>query len=357
VEASTVKAQELLESKAWTPAVIVGHNSGGLLAKIVDCGPVECGPLQLRGFVPYSQMGSGLRLRISNIEMELKAKLDPEESMAMTEALQAAEAKKGDGEAEGPSAAHAELRAKLRHSALTQLTGEEVLVHVIDVVKETGRVIMSSDEDALRATTDPTAILEAKKAKLKIVSSISEGEEVDCTITNLADFAAFCQVHGVDAMIHISEISYKHIKHPSDALSVGQHVRAQVLSIDQKQARITLSLKALQRDPLLETLEDLVDKAEAGDAELEEGNLTEVETVCQLLLMKDSVSAAVAGKRFRSPAVSQDFQLWLSAQTEDGFKLVARKEFSMQEVEVTTSLTREDLRAAVENIVRVMSSD
>lgn len=60
------------------------------------------------------------------------------------------------------------------------------------------------------------------------------------------------QVHGVDGMVHISEISYKHIKHPSDVLRVGQHLQVMVTKIDTKKMRIALSLKRMQRDPLLE---------------------------------------------------------------------------------------------------------
>jgi len=72
------------------------------------------------------------------------------------------------------------------------------------------------------------------------------------TISNIVDFGAFVDLDGIDGLIHISELSWTHINHPSEVLQVNQKVNVKVLDIDRDRQRISLGLKQTQEDPVAE---------------------------------------------------------------------------------------------------------
>ena len=69
------------------------------------------------------------------------------------------------------------------------------------------------------------------------------------TISNIVDFGAFVDLDGIDGLIHISELSWGHVNHPSEVLSIGDTVKVKVLDIDRERQRISLGLKQTQEDP------------------------------------------------------------------------------------------------------------
>src|SRR3712207_1558334 len=69
------------------------------------------------------------------------------------------------------------------------------------------------------------------------------------TVSNLVDFGAFVDLDGIDGLIHISELSWSHVNHPSEVLEIGQMVPVKVLDIDRERQRISLGLKQTQEDP------------------------------------------------------------------------------------------------------------
>jgi small subunit ribosomal protein S1 len=89
-------------------------------------------------------------------------------------------------------------------------------------------------------------------------------------ISNIVDFGAFVDLDGMDGLIHISELSWSHVNHPSEVLSVGETVRVKVLDIDRERQRISLGLKQTQEDPWRRVL----DEYKPGDAL--EGKVTKV---------------------------------------------------------------------------------
>ena len=72
---------------------------------------------------------------------------------------------------------------------------------------------------------------------------------VDGTISNIVDFGAFVDLDGIDGLIHISELSWGHVNHPSEVLNIGDTVKVKVLDIDRERQRISLGLKQTQEDP------------------------------------------------------------------------------------------------------------
>ena len=81
------------------------------------------------------------------------------------------------------------------------------------------------------------------------MNQLKKGQICEGTVSSIVQFGAFVDLGGVDGLIHVSELSWKHIDHPSDVVKVGQKVTVEVLDIDVERERISLSLKATQEDP------------------------------------------------------------------------------------------------------------
>jgi small subunit ribosomal protein S1 len=92
------------------------------------------------------------------------------------------------------------------------------------------------------------------------------------TISNIVDFGAFVDLEGIDGLIHISELSWSHVNHPSELLEIGQEVQVKVLDIDRERQRISLGLKQTQSDPW----QQVIDTYDQGD--VVEGRVTKVVT-------------------------------------------------------------------------------
>jgi small subunit ribosomal protein S1 len=90
---------------------------------------------------------------------------------------------------------------------------------------------------------------EERAAKDRRYSEIKEGEIVHGTVRSLTDYGAFVDIGGVDALLHVSDISRARIKKPSDALSAGQEVEVKVLKVDPDKRRISVGMKQLEPDP------------------------------------------------------------------------------------------------------------
>ncbi|MFC2694049.1 MAG: 30S ribosomal protein S1 [Lactobacillus crispatus] len=107
---------------------------------------------------------------------------------------------------------------------------------------------------------------EREEAFDKVASQLVVGDVVEGKVSRLTNFGAFIDVGGVDGLVHISEISYKHVDKPSDVLKVGQDVKVKVIGIDNDRHRISLSIKQTEPSPF-----------EQATADLNEGDLFEGE--------------------------------------------------------------------------------
>src|SRR6187401_3841487 len=90
---------------------------------------------------------------------------------------------------------------------------------------------------------------ERKEVREQILERLQPGQIVEGKISNIVDFGAFVDLEGIDGLIHISELSWSHVNHPSEVLKIGETVKVKVLEIDRDRQRLSLGLKQTQEDP------------------------------------------------------------------------------------------------------------
>jgi small subunit ribosomal protein S1 len=198
------EVEKMLEEGATYEGRVDGFNKGGIIVPVYG----------LRGFIPASQLSISRRMTVT-----------------------------GDT----PDQRYA------------RMIGEPISVRVIEVDHKRRRLILSE-----RAASSETR----QSIKERVIESLKEGETYTGKVTSLADFGAFVNVNGADGLVHLSEISWDRVQHPSEVLEVGQEVKVKVINIDREKRRIGLSIRALQGDPW----QSKVDKFKVG--QLVEGVIT-----------------------------------------------------------------------------------
>ena len=88
-----------------------------------------------------------------------------------------------------------------------------------------------------------------KEQREEFLDLLKPGERRKGVISSVVNFGAFVDLGGMDGLIHVSELSWKHVSHPSDVVTIGDEVDVEVLEVDLDRERISLSLKATQQDP------------------------------------------------------------------------------------------------------------
>jgi small subunit ribosomal protein S1 len=136
---------------------------------------------------------------------------------------------------------------------LDEFKGQTLETKVIELNRSRNNVVLSR-----RAVLEE----ERKEVREQILGRLQPGMVVEGKISNIVDFGAFVDLEGIDGLIHISELSWSHVNHPSEVLSVGETVRVKVLDIDRERQRISLGLKQTQEDPWRRVL----DEYKPGDA-------------------------------------------------------------------------------------------
>lgn len=178
-------AEALLASQDVYNGSVAGFNKGGLIVKLGN----------VRGFVPASQLGPSRRRRSEGDT--------PEQKWA-------------------------------------RMVGEPMQVKVIEVDRGRNRLILS----------ERAAAKESREAqKDRLLTEIKAGDVRTGHVISLADFGAFVDIGGADGLVHLSELSWKHVTHPNEVLKVGQEVQVVVLNIEHERKRIGLSLKRREDDP------------------------------------------------------------------------------------------------------------
>ncbi len=125
-----------------------------------------------------------------------------------------------------------------REQVLANYNGQELRLKIIECVPNEGRAVFS--ERAARVDSG---------RRTQLFSTIQVGQNLSGQVTNVTDFGVFVDLGGVEGLIHISELSWGRVIHPSHFVSVGQTVEVQVLEIIPERCRIALSLKRLQPNP------------------------------------------------------------------------------------------------------------
>lgn len=187
------RAEALMESQEIFEGTVAAFNRGGVIVKIG----------QVRGFIPASQLSS-------------------------------------DSQSQG------EDNPDNADDRWAALVGTEVMLKVIDIDRRRNRLILS-ERLAMREWR--------RHQKDQLLETLREGDTYDGIISSIADFGAFVDLGGADGLIHLSELSWNRVNHPSEVVSVGEKVKVQILSVDQERRRIGLSLRRLQPQPW-----DLVDQ-------------------------------------------------------------------------------------------------
>ena len=146
---------------------------------------------------------------------------------------------------------------------LEEFTGKELRCKVIELNRSRNNVVLSR-----RAVLED----ERKETRQAILDRLNPGDVVDGQISNIVDFGAFVDLDGMDGLIHISELSWSHVNHPSEILEIGQDVKLKVLDIDRERQRISLGLKQTQTDPWQQVLDNY------HENDVVEGRVTKVVT-------------------------------------------------------------------------------
>ena len=131
---------------------------------------------------------------------------------------------------------------------LESFLGQKLECKVIELNRSRNNVVLSR-----RAVLEE----ERKEEREKILTSLEEGQIIKGTVSNLVDFGAFVDLEGIDGLIHISELSWQHVDHPSEVVEVGEEVEVKVLEVDRDRERISLGLKQTRKDPWQEIVEEV----------------------------------------------------------------------------------------------------
>ena len=123
---------------------------------------------------------------------------------------------------------------------LLPYVGRELEAKIIELDKNRNNVVLSR-----RAFLEETQ----KEQREDFLHNLKPGEVRRGTVSSVVNFGAFVDLGGMDGLIHVSELSWKHVDHPSSVVAVGDEVEVQVLDVDLDRERISLSLKATQQDP------------------------------------------------------------------------------------------------------------
>jgi small subunit ribosomal protein S1 len=179
-------AQDQYERGDLLEAEVIDHNKGGLIVNLEG----------IRGFVPISQ--------ILNLKRE-------------------------------DTADNAETQAKLQ-----SMVGRKLQLKIIEINRNRNRLILS----------ERLAVQEWRaKRREELLNELQVGEVRKGIVSNLSNFGAFVDLGGADGLVHISQLAWSRVNHPSEVLKVGQEVEVQVLSVDKEKKKIALSIKRAEVDP------------------------------------------------------------------------------------------------------------
>lgn len=204
------------------------------------------------------------------------------------------------------------------------LIGSVIHLKVIEVDEESKKLIFSEKEAIWSKYSD----------------KVNEGDIFEARVGVVEDYGAFLHLRFPDGkyhltgLVHVSEVSWDYVQDVRDVLRVDDIVRVKVVNIDREKSRITLSIRQLEEDPLLETLDKVIPQdgvTSPGSTSTSESNYIEplpgLEEIFKELLKEEGITEVkIRRQGFEKRVVSQDLQLWLSnAPAEDNqYTLLAR---------------------------------
>lgn len=126
---------------------------------------------------------------------------------------------------------------------LDRLLGEKLQMRIIKLNKRRGNIVLSR-----RVMLEE----ERQHAKEKTLSSLAEGQVIEGVVKNITEYGAFVDLGGIDGLLHITDMSWGRVGHPSELLNIGDKVRVMVLKFDQQHERVSLGLKQMTPDPWMD---------------------------------------------------------------------------------------------------------
>ncbi|MCJ7548555.1 MAG: S1 RNA-binding domain-containing protein [Anaerolineae bacterium] len=247
--------------------VDIGGKQDGIIQErdLVNVPPAYLEGLEVKGRVPVrvitfnSEQGS--------VIVSLKQGLEHQDWLRAEELMESGEAVKSEINGinrGGVVASFGPLQGFIPNSHLTRIprgtSGEQQLKMKEALIGQTVNVLVI-EVDARRRRLILSERLAAVHQRAELLAEIHEGAIRTGVVSNIVDFGAFIDLGGVDGLLHISEISWDHVGHPSENLSIGDQIEVYVLDVDRDRERIALSRKRLLPDPWNTVTENL----EAGD--------------------------------------------------------------------------------------------
>nr|XP_043638288.1 30S ribosomal protein S1-like [Erigeron canadensis] len=230
------------------------------------------------------------------------------------------------------------------------LAGSLISVKVIHAEEEKRKLIFSEKEAAWS----------------KYSNFVKIGNIYQAKVGSVEDYGAFAHLQFPDVsyhltgLVHVSEVSWDLVQDVRDILNEGEDVKVKVIGVDRNKSRITLSIKQLEEDPLLETLEKVIPQDDSSNSSSDGTTdyviepLSGLETILEELLREEGIiDVKVTRQGFEKRVVSQDLQLCLSNAPPNGnqFTLLARAGRQAQEIQLVTSLDQDGIKTALQRLL------
>jgi small subunit ribosomal protein S1 len=165
-----------------------------------------------------------------------------------------------------------------KQSDMAKLVGTSLPLKVIEINRNRNRLILSERQ----------AVQEVREGrKGELLSSLKEGDVRTGVVTSVCDFGAFVDIGGADGLVHLSEISWSRVKHPSEVLKPGDKVQVYVLGVDNDRKRIALSIKRTQNEPWMTVSE----RYQLG--QIVEGTITQLASFGAFARIEDGVEGLI----------------------------------------------------------------
>ncbi|CAN6580281.1 unnamed protein product [Malus baccata var. baccata] len=203
----------------------------------------------------------------------------------------------------------------------------------------------------------------------KFSEQISVGDVFEARVGSMEDYGAFVHLRFPDGLyhltglVHVSEVSWDLVQDIRDILTEGDDVRVKIINIDREKSRITLSIKQLEEDPLLETLDKVIPQDGSVDPDslsTSTSTSNDIEplpglaSILEELVQEDGIDdVRISRQGFEKRVVSQDLQLWLSNSPAINrkFTLLARAGRQVQEIQLITTLDQEGIKKALQHVL------
>ncbi|XP_049376330.1 uncharacterized protein LOC125841276 [Solanum stenotomum] len=346
-----VRAEELVKSGGREDVELVSCSTRGF---VVSFG-------SLIGFLPYRNLAA--RWKFLAFESWLRQKgLDPSQ---YKQGLGIVGGYDGFGKAASPEAgvdpqiaknADEEISPDMKLEDLLRIYDQEKLKFLSSFVGLRIRVsVVLADRYSRRLifsikAKEKEELVEKKRS---LMAKLQVGDVVKCCIQKITYFGIFVEVEGVLALIHQTEVSWDATLDPASYFKIGQIVEAKVHQLDFSLERIFLSLKEITPDPMMEALEAVVGDHDNLNGELQASELDtewpDVESLINELQQFEGISSVSKGRYFLSPGLAPTFQVYMASMFENQYKLLARSGNRVQEVIVETSLSKEEMKSAIQS--------